>query len=164
MRLNIVTSLFIGLALTGCATTNTSTVAVTSQKPSLTLSQEETWNLMTGKWYGSQPTKDGGKKQEIMERSPQGTYKITFRVFDKDGKYKEQAEAGHWGVSGPVYFTIFRGWIEGDQLSPSNPADPYNYDAYKIIELNTDVFEYENYSSGNRYVIKRVPNDFQFPN
>lgn len=163
MRPRIIPSLVIGLSLAGCATTNTSRVAVTSQKPSLTLSQEETWNLMIGKWYGRQPTKDGGKKQEIVERSPHGTYKITFRIYDKDGNIKEQSEAGHWGVSGPVYFTIFRGWIEGDQLSPANPADPYNYDAYKIVKLNNDVFEYEHYSSGNKYVIKRVPNDFQFP-
>tara|TARA_B100000768_G_C11165037_1_gene326208 strand:+ start:320 stop:814 length:495 start_codon:yes stop_codon:yes gene_type:complete len=164
MRIPSIIALFVGLALTGCATTNTSTVTVTSQKPSLSLAQEETWDLMIGKWYGSQPTKDGGKKQTIMERSPQGTYKITFRVFDKDGKYKEQAEVGHWGVSGPVYFTMFRGWIKGDQLSPSNPSDPFNYDAYKIIKLNKDVFEYEDYSTGDKYVTKKVPNDFQFPN
>ncbi len=164
MRIPSITALLIALTLTGCATTNTSSDAVTSQKPSLTLSQKETWNLMIGKWYGSQPTKDGGEKKEIMERSPQGTYQTTFRIYGKNGKYKEQAEAGHWGVSGPVYFTIFRGWVKGDQLSPSNPTDPYNYDAYKIIKLNNDVFEYENYSSGNKYVNKRVPNDFQFPN
>lgn len=164
MRIINIIVVFVGVIITGCATTNTSTMAVTSEKPSLTLSQEETWNLMIGKWYGSQPTKDGGKKQEIMERSPQGAYKITFRVYDKDGKHKEQAEAGYWGVSGPVYFTIFRGWVQGNQISPSNPADPYNYDAYRIIKLNNEVFEYENYSSGNKYVIKKVPNDFQFPN
>jgi len=164
MRIQGIIVVIIGAIISGCATTNTSTVEITSEKPSLTLSQEETWNLLTGKWYGSQPTKDGGQKQEIMERSPQGTYKITFRVYDKDGNLKEQSEAGHWGVSGPVYFTIFRGWVEGDRLSPSNPADPYNYDAYRIIKLDNEVFEYENYSSGNKYVIKRVPNDFQFPN
>lgn len=164
MRILIISKVFVMLIITGCATTNTSTVAVTSKKPSLSISQEETWNLMIGKWYGSQPTKDGGKVQEIMERSPQGTYKITFRVYEKDGKYKEQSEAGHWGVSGPIYFTIFRGWVKNNQLSPSNPADPYNYDAYKIINLNNEVFEYESYSSGNKYTNKKVSNDFEFPN
>ena len=164
MRIPSIVVVLVGLIVTGCATTETSKVAVTSEKPSLTLSQEETWNLMIGKWFGSQPTKDGGKKQEIMERSPQGTYQITFRVYDKNGKMKEQSESGYWGVSGPVYFTIFRGWVEGNQLFPSNPADPYNYDAYRIIKLNNETFEYENYSSGDKYVIRRVPNDFKFPN
>ncbi|WKE67106.1 hypothetical protein PVT67_07685 [Gallaecimonas kandeliae] len=155
---------FITLIATGCAIANTSSAPVTSEKPSLTVSQEETWNLMIGKWYGSQPTKDGGKKQEIVERFPQGTYKTIFRIHDKDGKIKEQTEAGQWGVSGPVYFTIFRGFVEGNKFFPSNPAEPYNYDAYKIIKLDKKVFEYENYSSGNKYTTERVSNDFQFPN
>jgi hypothetical protein len=153
----------IAFLLSGCATTDTSKEAITSVKPSLTLSQEKTWKLMIGKWYGSQPTKDGGKKREIMERAPNGTYKITFRVYGKDGKYKEQTEVGHWGVSGPVYFLIFRGWVKGDKFSPANPADPYNYDAYKIVRLTNEIFEYESYSSGNRYIIKRVPQEFEFP-
>lgn len=164
MKISNITLAFLGLFITGCASTDISKVVVTPEKPSLTLSQEQTWSLMIGKWFGSQSTKDGGKKQQIMERSPQGTYQITFRIFDKDGKMEQQSEAGHWGVSGPVYFTIFRGWVEGNQLSPSNPDDPYNYDAYKIIRLNSEVFEYESYSSGNKYSIKRVANDFQFPN
>lgn len=164
MNRRIITTFFTGIILAGCVTTDTSTVEITSEKPSLTLSQEETWNLMVGKWYGDQPTKDGGRKQQIMERSPQGTYKITFRIHDKDGKYNDSAEAGHWGVSGPVYFTTFRGWVEDNQFSPSDPADPYNYDAYKIIRLDEKIFEYENYSSGNKYTIERVSNDFQFKN
>ncbi|WP_445364935.1 hypothetical protein ACJJJB_11410 [Microbulbifer sp. ANSA001] len=163
MKIVSIFIVFAGLIVTGCATTNTSSVAITSAKPSLTFSQEETWNLMLGKWYGSQPTKDGGKRQEIVERFPQGTYKITFRTYDKDGKIKEQTEAGQWGVSGPVYFTIFRGWVEDNHLSPSNPADPFNYDAYRIIKLDNEMLEYESYSSGNKYVIKKVSNDFQFP-
>jgi len=163
MRILNITSLIVMFILPGCATTNTSTVAITDEKPTLTLSQENAWNLMIGKWYGSQPTKDGGLRKEIVERSAQGTYKITFRVYDKEGKFKEQSEAGHWGVSGPVYFTIFRGWIKDNKLSPSNPSDPYNYDAYKIIKLNSEVFEYENYSTGNKYVIKKVAGYFEFP-
>ncbi|MGH2509789.1 MAG: hypothetical protein ACRDHZ_20615 [Ktedonobacteraceae bacterium] len=164
MRTSKITALLVLLTLSGCATTRTSDVAINSEKPSLTLSQDETWNLLIGKWYGSQPTKDGGVKKEIMERSPQGTYQVTFRVYDKEGKYKEQTETGYWGVSGPVYFTIFRGWVEGDHLSPSNPSNPYNYDAYKIIKLNSEVFEYESYNSRDKYATKKVHQDFEFPN
>lgn len=163
MRTLSIISILIMLAMMGCATTHTSTEEITSVKPSLPSSQEEAWNLLIGKWYGSQPTKDGGEKKEIVERSPQGTYQITFRIYGKDGQYKEQTEAGQWGVSGPVYFTIFRGWVKGNRFSPSNPADPYNYDAYRIIKLNNEEFGYENYSSGNRYIVKRVSDDFVFP-
>jgi len=37
------------------------------------------------------------------------------------------------------------------------------YDAYKIITLNSEVFEYESFSSGNRYTLIKVPDDFVFP-
>lgn len=118
---------------------------------------------MVGKWYGSQPTKEGGVKQHTIERAIDGSYKIVFRVTDANGKVEESSEVGHWGVSGPIYFSIFRGWLSDGRLSTSDPTSPYNYDAYKIINLSTEDFEYESFSSGNRYKIKRVPNDFEFP-
>ena len=141
----------------------TSEKAVTDPKPDLKLKEAETWGLMIGKWYGSQPTKEGGARSHIVERFPNGTYRITFRLYDPQGGYREQREVGHWGVSGPIYFTILRGWLEGDKMAPADPGDPYYQDAYKIITLNDEVFEYEHAASGNRFSIRRVPQDFEFP-
>ena len=149
--------------LSGCATNHTSNTDVAQTKPELDFSQEEKWYLLTGTWYSSQATKEGGIKQEIMQRSPQGNYKVIFRIYDKDSNFEEQTETGYWGVSGPVYFTILRGWIENNQLTPSSPSDPYNHDAYKIINLTSDSVEYENYSSGNRHTHKKVADSFYFP-
>lgn len=160
--LSIFTTIFF-LALPGYASTNTSTGSITSFKPTLNLSQEESWSFMVGKWFGSQPTKEGGVKKQIMERLPQGEYRVTFRIYDKEGKYEEQTEAGYWGISDQIYFTIFRGWINAGQFVPSNPSDPYNYDAYKIISLSNKIFEYKSLSSGNSYSLKKVDNDFAFP-
>lgn len=153
----------VATGLCGCATTNTSMIAITAEKPSLTLSQKEAWSMVVGKWYGSQPTKNGGKKEEIHENLPDGTYKVTFRVIDPEKVAKESVEVGQWGVCGPIYFSIFRGWVRGDRFSPSNPSDPYNYDAYRIIKLGNEVFEYEHVTTGNHYVIRKVPLDFKFP-
>lgn len=155
--------ILIGVGLLGCTLNNTSQLEINSTKPPLALSQQKTWSLMVGTWYGSQPTKEGGKKEEIMKRSPDGTYRITFRVYDKSGNYSDDTEVGYWGVSGPVYFTIFRGWIEAGRFSASDSSDPYNYDAYKIIKLNDKVFEYEAYSTSDRFADKRVHSDFKFP-
>lgn len=153
----------LAFGLNGCDTTNTSTTTITSTKPSVSFSQEEAWRMMVGKWYGSQPTKNGGKKQEITEKQPDGTFKITFKITDPEKGIKESIEVGQWGLSGPIYFSIFRGWVKGEHYSPSNPSDPYNYDAYHIINLSNEVFEYEHVTTGNHYVIKKVPNDFEFP-
>lgn len=129
----------------------------------LTPSQEDSWDLLLGTWYGSQPTKSGGKRDEIVKRMPDGTYKFRFRTCDKSGKCSKQTEVGLWGVSGPIYFTIFLGWADKGHITPASPGNPYNDDAYKIIKLNKKIFEYKEYSDGDRFVDKRVSANFNFP-
>lgn len=58
----------------GCTTTRLANETVDFEKPGLSKSQEETWALMLGKWYGDQPTKDGGRKQWVVERLADGKY------------------------------------------------------------------------------------------
>jgi hypothetical protein len=149
--------------LSGCASGLTSREAVVAAKPRLGQSEEAAWNAMVGRWYGSQPTADGGVYRWIMDRSPRGTYEMTGRVYDGAGHYEERVEVGQWGISGPVYFSIYRGWIEGRILRYSDPTDPYNYDAYRIIRLTGEVFEYEAYDTKSRYVVRKVPPDFKLP-
>ncbi len=161
IRIAIVSIFFL---LSGCSSIYTSSEKITDNKPYLSKSQKETWGLMVGKWYGSQPTTSGGRKNEIMERHLDGTYRIKFRVVSKDHIVKESVEVGHWGVSGPIYFSIFRGWLKGEKLTSSRGSDPYNYDAYRIINLTNESFEYEHISTGTKFVVSKVPSDFDFPN
>ena len=159
----------IGMAVLAAAVLLSSTMtaypqeAVSPGKPPSSPSQEELWSMMLGKWYGRQPTQDGGIRQQIVQRASNGTYRVTLRITDKDGEVMQQTEVGHWGVSGPVYFSIFRAWLDGDQAIPTDPADPYNYDAYRILTLTGDLFEYEHFTTGNKYAVERVPSDFDFP-
>jgi len=163
-------SILLSLTLfTACSSAVVPTQLITSEqtinaaKPALDPAQKKTWDLMIGKWYGSQPTKNGGVKKEIMERAPDGSYMVTFRNYDKLGNFKDTVEAGHWGVSSPIYFVIFRGWIKGEGFQPADPQDSYNYDAYEIINLTDSVFEYKSYNSGNTYTLHKVAADFSFP-
>jgi len=163
MKLLTIAVVLSTILIGGCATTQTSSQAISFAKPELAMSQKEQWLLMVGKWYGDQPIKEGGRKQWIVERFPNGTYKIVFREITREGVTNDSAEVGQWGVSGPVYFSSFRGWVEGDKIQPSDPSDPYNYDAYRIIQLNSELFDYEHFSTGNRHTVKRVPTDFRMP-
>lgn len=151
------------LAMVGCASQRILNTEVTDSKPTLSASEEERWTLMVGKWYGSQPTKGGGLKQHIAERYPDGSYKITFKITDARGNSKKSSEVGNWGISGPIYFTIFRGWLNQERIKPSDPSSPYNYDAYNIINLTSEVFEYNHVTTGNRYKIQKVESNFVFP-
>ena len=132
-------------------------------KPELSQKKIESWSNMVGTWYGVLTNESGIIREQITTRYEDGTYKVTFRNHETNDKYKDSTEAGNWGISGPIYFTIYRGWLEGTDFIPSDPSDPYNYDAYKIIQLDTEVFVYESYSTKTQFSLKKVPNDFEFP-
>jgi len=158
----ILVCILLFLSISGCVSTNTSHIAIANVKPPLKSSNQENWQLMIGKWYGKQPTKDGRIRQELINRNANGTYIIQFLTANKDGSTKLQVEVGHWGISGSVYFSIFRGWLDAEgQLSPANPSNPYSYDAYHVIELTEKKFRYKHASTGSEYTIVKVTSDFE---
>lgn len=163
MRSRIISFLVPLWLLGGCAAIDTSGVAVDYEKGDLSYDQEKTWQMMIGRWYGNQPVKGGGIRRWITERADEGSYRITFRRYGANGGMDEQTEVGYWGVSGDIYFSIFKGWITDGRLKRSDPRDPYNYDAYRIISLTDDMMEYESASSENRYILQKVAPDFWFP-
>lgn len=142
---------------------STSDEVVTAAKPRTTMSQKESWKLMVGKWYGSQPMKNGGKREQIVERRIDGTYKTTFRAHYPRKGVREVTEVGNWGIAGPIYFSIYRGRLKNAKFKKSDPSNPHNYDAYHIKKLNNEVFEYQGVVTGSKYTVKRVSIDFEFP-
>lgn len=150
--------------IVGCSHNQTSSPLVTESKSMLNFAEEEeAWKLMIGMWYGDQPTSDGGRKQWLRLQYPDGNYQIKFKSTGANGAISESVEVGQWAISGPIYFTSFRGWLREYGVDPSDPSDPYNYDAYRIIRLTSEVFEYEHFESGNRYTVEKVAPTFEFP-
>lgn len=120
-------------------------------------------NMMLGHWYGESRTKDGGRRLEIAEHRRDGTMTIRFRVIDAKGKVEEQTEVALWGISGPVYFTITRGWLDGTRFHAADPTQAYYYDAYEILELTRRTFRYRHVTTGSEYRLDRVAAGFDFP-
>ncbi len=145
--------------LTACATDKKSIV-----KPDITLSAAQQRNALLGKWVGEKKSDKGELQKWLVERYVDGTYKIVFRIYKNETNYKQQTEVGQWGVSGPIYFSILRGWIKEGNYIPANPEDPYHYDAYRIISLKENSFEYETIEPNIRFKVNKVPSDFNFPN
>ena len=154
--------------LSGCSPVGTSFEPVTAVKPELPASENETWNSMVGNWFGSQPTKQGGRREWLMSRFADGTYKATFRVREKGGRLTEQSEYGEWGVSGPIYFTVTKAVSRGGKAVAVDPADPYYRNAYRIVSLSETGFTYRNFgdysavyppafsATGRRFVVSRA--------
>jgi hypothetical protein len=120
-------------------------------------------NLMIGKWYGEIKNEKGELQQWLVTRFGDGSYTIHFRLPEKDKTCNEQIEVGVWGVSGPIYFSITKGWVTDSSFIPSDPRDPSYYDAYEIIEINQNKFEYRSFDTDMTFEVKRVGDDFRLP-
>lgn len=151
------------LILAGCSTTQdfTSTRKVTTSAPRVAPREEFTWEAMVGKWYGKQPAKGGGSHEWVVERADDGTYQISFRVTDSRGNVKRQREVGLWGVSGGIYFTIFTGWIQENGFVPTDLEGQFTRDAYEIIRLTEQEFEYRSLEGGSIFIVEKVPGDLE---
>jgi len=119
--------------------------------------------IFVGRWYGEQPQADGVTKRWVVDAFPDGVFRITFRFYEPDGGYREQIEVGEWGISGPVYFLSTKGWVDDGMFLKADTRNGELYDAYKILKLDTGVFEYEHYVNGNRYQIRKVDTGFALP-
>lgn len=125
--------------------------------------QQAQWKSMTGNWYSRDIEKQGSTRQQLMQRFTDGSYKLTTKLKVKDREISNNIEVGYWGVSGPVYFSIFKGWVKHDKLAPSDTSNPDNYRAYKILELTDDQFKYQSYTTSSIYTLNKVPDDFVMP-
>ncbi len=167
--MNLISILMVaaGLLLHGCAAfqspSSGQSLPVVGAKQDLELSALQLRNALLGHWYGHQPTEQGGQYQWLVSRAVDGTYRIKFRMTSPEGDVTDSEEAGFWGVSEPIYFSIMRGWINGDEFTQADPRDPYFYDAYQILELSENRFDYRSYDSGSTYTVHRVDAAFQMP-
>ncbi len=144
--------------LLGCASHTKSII-----KSDLPLSAEQKRNTLIGKWFGKIESEKGEIQRWLVERSKDGTYRIWFRVYENGKEVKSQTEVGHWGVAGPIYFSIMRGWIKDDQFIPSDPEKPYFYDAYKIVNLTDRSFIYYNFDEKLEFEVRKVGDNFRWP-
>jgi hypothetical protein len=151
------------LVMVGCATQPNRHVRLPDMAKQPTFAEEARREQLLGRWFGETLTNDGGTRKWLIERSDDGTYQVQFRRILGSGQSETITEAGFWGVSGPVYFTIMKGWVDGGSFHPADPADATLYDAYEVVEINDEKFRYRNLSTGSEYAVRRVGAEFVLP-
>lgn len=119
--------------------------------------------VFVGRWYGEDKKAGDVTKRWLLDAFPDGVFRITFRFYEEDGDYREQIEVGEWGISGPVYFLSTKGWVDDGMFLKADTSNAQLYDAYKILKLEQQVFEYEHFVNGNRYQVRRVDTGFELP-
>ncbi|HXA80761.1 MAG TPA: hypothetical protein VNV14_05785 [Opitutaceae bacterium] len=153
--------IFATVLISGCSTAP-GTATVHMAKPETGNLPEIDRMAMVGLWYGNQPTTDGGRKEWLTRRGLDGSFEVTFRTW-KDGKITgESTEVGEWGLSYNLEVVITRGWKESGQFRPAS-TDSYFWDIYRVETVDEAHIEYTHLGTGDKYFVKRVPDDFLFP-
>ena len=116
--------------------------------------------MMVGNWVGESPVEMGGQRSVLLQRSADGTFSVAFKTRWDDRPVVVEQQVGQWGLAGPVYFTITTGWVDGDQVDSTDLGQPYFYDAYRVVTLDHDRFEFESFATRQHYVLRRVADDF----
>ncbi|HSS66869.1 MAG TPA: hypothetical protein VLS27_20760 [Gammaproteobacteria bacterium] len=152
-------AVFLALFFASCSTTQ----LIDESKPHGPPDADARRNLLVGTWYGSEKTKDGGRRLEIAELFPDGNMRIRFRYIKESGEHSDTTELAYWGISGPIHFTITLGWVNGDKFKPADLTKAHYYDAYEILKLDSESFRYRSFVTGNEFEIIRVEEGFNFP-
>src|SRR5436190_21349841 len=118
MKLNtLVLTAVAVVAIAGCASQDLAQT-LKADDAAAQASPDRRWKMMVGKWYGSRSRTGGGRIEWISDRKPRGAYQTAFRTTAADGTVSEDVEVGEWGVVGPIYFTIFKGWVRDGRMVP----------------------------------------------
>ncbi|MGE0329417.1 MAG: hypothetical protein AB7P37_01840 [Ramlibacter sp.] len=114
-------------------------------------SEHET--LAAGSWYGEVPaTADQPLQRFMTQRQPDGTFTLLTRLYQNGRAVSELRNAGLWGVSNGLYFTITTE-INGKRTE-TRTTELSN--AYLIRSLTAEAFEYQHIASGRMFRVKRV--------
>ena len=98
------------------------------------------------------------KKPNTLVLKKKGEYIEVIYNTDISEKKKRDMKLGYWGISNNIFFTIIFA-VEANDYSviASDHDDPLNYNAYEIIKLNEDVFQYKDVRTGEMYNLRRKP-------
>lgn len=154
---NLISFCLVSVFISACVTNTQSIV-----KPETKSTKENQREMLVGKFLGEMKSDEGKLQKWLVERAIDGTYQITFRIYENEIDFKEQIEVGYWGIAGPIYFSIMKGWIKEGEFVEADPRNPYFYDAYKVINVSENEFVYEHFEPKILFKIKRVQPDFSF--
>lgn len=112
---------------------------------------------MFGRWYRNDIDTQGRQIVEYAELSADGSFEFTFVSTEQETNITEQIiELGDWGVVGNVHFTITKSEFVDQQLYVADLNNSDNYQAYNILQLNHQVFEYQHIETKEIFIMRKV--------
>jgi hypothetical protein len=113
--------------------------------------------LLFGRWYRKDIDEQGQQVVEYAELSADGSFEFTFVSTEQETNITKQViELGDWGVVGNVHFTITKSELIDQQLYAADLNDSNNYQAYKVLQLNHLIFEYQHIETKEIFMMRKV--------
>ena len=113
--------------------------------------------LLFGRWYRDDIDEQGKQVVEYAELSADGSFEFTFVSTEQQTNVTEQViELGDWGLVGNVHFTITKSELIDQQLYAADLNDSNNYQAYNVLQLNHQTFEYQHVETKEIFMMRKV--------
>lgn len=113
--------------------------------------------MLFGRWYRSDVDEENGHFTEYAQLSPDGSFEFSFMSHDASGEVNEQIiELGDWGLVGDIHFTFTKSELVDEHEYPADLADENNYHAYRVLQLDSQIFKYQHIVSNEVFILRRV--------
>jgi len=117
--------------------------------------------LLLGRWFRQDTDEENRKIVEYAELSADGSFEFTFVTLAVTAEKKEQVieqvtELGDWGLVGDIHFTITKNEVVDEQLYAADLNNSDNYHAYRVLQLNHQLFEYQHVETKEVFKMRRI--------
>jgi len=113
--------------------------------------------MLLGYWYGGDSDNKGNQITEFARIESDGSFEFVFIQYNEAGEVVEEiTELGHWGLVGDIHFTITKGELIDNEHYDANMEDEENYQAYKVLELDSNIVKYQHIITKEVYILRRV--------
>ena len=114
-------------------------------------------SLILGHWYRGHIDDNGNKLTEFAKIDIDGSFEFTFIQYNKQGEVLENiTELGDWGIVGDIHFTITKAELIEGEIFSADMTHEDNYQAYKILQLNSKILEYQHIITNEVFILRRV--------
>jgi hypothetical protein len=113
--------------------------------------------MLMGSWYLNSINEQNNHTCEYAKLSIDGSFEFSFVTHNSHGEILEEIiELGDWGLVGDIHFTMTKSeFIDGEHYA-ADLANEDNYQAYRVLRLTNQIFEYQHLLTKEVYILKRV--------
>lgn len=117
--------------------------------------------LLFGRWFREDIIDQSQKVIEYAQLSADGSFEFTFitlktKAGEADEIVEQVIELGDWGLVADIHFTITKNEVINEQLYSADLNDNNNYHAYRVLQLNHHIFEYQHIDTHEIFIMRKV--------